>query len=127
MSLKSEFIVKAKENLNAAELLFENKLYNASANRSYYAAFHAAITALSKEGFETERISHEAAQSFFAGELIKRKKKYPSSLKSYLTKLKDVRHNADYKSIQISKKIASRQLSKAQEFVRIVVKEVKDV
>jgi len=127
MNLKTEFIVKAEENLKAAKLLFENNLYNASANRSYYAAFHAAITALSKEGFETERISHEAAQSFFAGELIKRKKKYPSSLKSYLTKFKDVRHNADYKSIQISKKIASRQLSKAEEFVRIVMKEVKNV
>ena len=77
--------------------------YNASANCSYYAAFHAAITALSKEGFETERISHEATQSIFTGELIKRKKKYPASLKSYLIKLKNVRHNADYKSIQISK------------------------
>jgi uncharacterized protein (UPF0332 family) len=75
MNLKSEFIIKAEENLNAAELLFENKLYNASANRSYYAAFHAAITALSKEGLETERISHEAAQSFFAGELTYKKKK----------------------------------------------------
>ena len=127
MNLKTEFIVKAEENLKAAKLLFENNLYNASANRSYYAAFHAAITAQSKEGFETERISHEAAQSFFAGELIKRKKKYQSSLKSYLTKFKDVRHNADYKSIQISKKIASRQLSKAEEFVRIVMKEVKNV
>ena len=65
MNLKSEFIEKAKENLNAAELLFDNKLYNASANRSYYSAFHAAISALSKEGFETERISHEAAQSSY--------------------------------------------------------------
>jgi len=125
--LKSEFITKAAENINAAKLLFENKRYNASANRSYYAAFHAAITALSKEGFETERISHEAAQSIFTGELIKRKKKYPASLKSYLIELKNVRHNADYKSIQISKKIASRQLSKAQEFVKIVIKEAKDV
>jgi len=116
-------MIKAEENLNAAKLLFENKLYNASANRSYYAA----ITALSKEGFETERISHETTQSIFAGELIKRKKKYPASLKSFLIKLKNVRHNADYKSIQISKKIASRQLSKSQEFVRIVIEGVKDV
>lgn len=39
----SEYLTKVLENLKAAELLFEAGLYNASANRAYYAAFHAAL------------------------------------------------------------------------------------
>ena len=34
--MKYEFMDKAKENLAAAEICFENRLYNASANRAYY-------------------------------------------------------------------------------------------
>ncbi len=44
--MKSEFFTKAKENIKTAEILFEHQLYNASANRAYYAAFQAAIAAL---------------------------------------------------------------------------------
>ena len=43
MKLVDEFLDKSKENIEAAKILFNNKLYNASANRSYYAAFHTAI------------------------------------------------------------------------------------
>jgi len=41
-----EFLNKAKENLTAARICFDNGLYNACANRSYYAALHAVVAAL---------------------------------------------------------------------------------
>ncbi|MBI1923224.1 HEPN domain-containing protein [Candidatus Poribacteria bacterium] len=44
--MKEKFLERAKENLKAAHLLFDNALYNAMANRAYYAASHAAIAAL---------------------------------------------------------------------------------
>jgi hypothetical protein len=47
-TMENEFLTKAKENITAAALLFENELYNASANRAYYAAFQAAIAAISE-------------------------------------------------------------------------------
>jgi len=62
--MKKEFLAKAEQNLRAAELLFENGLYDASANRSYYAALHAAVAALSGAGIKTERISHDTVQFF---------------------------------------------------------------
>lgn len=37
--MNSEFFQKAKENLKASQILFDQRLFNASANRSYYAAF----------------------------------------------------------------------------------------
>lgn len=55
--METVFISKAKENIKAAELLFDNQLYNASANRAYYAAFQAAITALAATGISVEKIS----------------------------------------------------------------------
>ena len=115
--MKNEFLIKAKENISAAEILFENQLYNASANRAYYAAFQAAIAALADLGIETGRISHESIQANFAVELIQRRKIYPNHLKSYLMDLQSVRNDADYKLKSISKKVASRQLRKAKEFI----------
>ncbi len=122
--MNNEFLTKAKENMNAAELLFDNELYNASANRAYYAAFHAAIAALAAIGVETEAMSHPAVQSQFNAQLIHRRKMYPNRLKSYLRDLQDERNTADYKQDFVSKKVASRQLKKANEFVETVVREI---
>ena len=122
--MKKEFLDKAKENLKAAELLFDNQLYNASVNRAYYAAFQAAIAALANISIEIERISHEATQANFAIELIQRRKIYPSHLRSYLMDLQAVRNDADYKSKSISSKVAQRQLRKAQEFIKTIVREI---
>jgi len=91
-------------------------LYNASANRAYYAAFHAAIAALAAIGIETDAISHPATQSLFNNELIRRRKIYPSHLKSYLKNLQDKINRADYKGVFLSKTVASRQLRNAKEF-----------
>jgi uncharacterized protein (UPF0332 family) len=53
--LIQEFLTKARENLQAAEQAFSEGLYNASANRAYYAAFQAAIAALA-----AENVTHES-------------------------------------------------------------------
>jgi hypothetical protein len=41
--MKTELFTKAQENIKAAQLLFDNQLYNASVNSAYYAAFQSAI------------------------------------------------------------------------------------
>jgi len=122
--MKLIFITKAKENIQAAQLLFDNNLYNASANRAYYAAFHAALAALSDAGIQSERLSHEATQAHFSDQLIRRRKIYPGHLKSYLLDLQAVRDDADYKLKLISKKVAWRQVHKAKEFLERVEKEI---
>ncbi len=121
--MKNEFLMKAKENVIATALLFDNELYNASVNRAYYATFQAAIAALANIGIHTVH-SHEATQAYFASELTKKRKVYPSHLKSYLMDLQRLRNRADYELQFISKKMASRQLKKAQEFVEIITQEI---
>ncbi len=51
--MKTEFLAKAEENLTAAQVCFENGLFNACANRAYYAALHAAVAALAHKGRES--------------------------------------------------------------------------
>ena len=119
--MKQEFLTKATENIAVAELSYKNGYYNASANRAYYATFQAAIAALVTVGITANvRKSHSITQANFAAELIKKRKIYPNHLKSYLMDLMAIREDADYELTFVSKKVASRQLKKAQEFVRTV-------
>ncbi len=122
--MKTEFLLKSQENLKAAELLLANQLYNASANRAYYAVFQAAIAALAKIGLESEHQNHHRIQSNFVAELIQKRKVYPGHLKSSLMELQDVRNDADYNVQLISQKVAVRQLKRAQELVAAIVKEL---
>ncbi len=90
------FTAKASENLRAAELAFASRLFNASANRAYYAALHAAVAALAMGGIHLDRVDHSSVQAKFSGELIRRRKVYPGRFRSYLMRLQVVRDNADY-------------------------------
>lgn len=62
-----EFLQKAQENLKAAQLCFEHGLYNACANRMYYAVLHAAVAAIAAQGIRQDNIDHKQVQSDFNG------------------------------------------------------------
>lgn len=125
--MKQEFFAKAEENLKATALLLEQGLYNAAANRAYYATFQAAVAALLHVGISLEigdRISHQAVHSSFATELIQRRKIYPGHFKSYLIELQVVRNKADYRAESLSKSLASQQVKRAQELVASVRRKI---
>lgn len=104
--MKQEFLDKAKENLNIAQLSFDRGCYNACANRAYFGAFQAAVVALSAHGIQSGKNEHAWVQSEFNLQLIKRKKVYPSKLRTYLLDMQDIRNKADYSEKNISKRIA---------------------
>ena len=85
-----EFLKKAKDNLRAARICFENDLYDACVNHAYYAALQAVVSALSAKGVRREKIDHKWVQAEFSGKLIHRQKVYPSKLKSYLSEIKPI-------------------------------------
>ena len=119
------FLSKAQENLQAAQSLFDHKLYNASANRAYYAAFQAAVAALLAESLITpERLGHDIVQARFVGDLINRRKKYPASLRSSLADMRVVREDADYSVKLISEKKSKEQLRLSKEFVEQITKRI---
>ncbi len=124
MEQQNEFLTKAKENLRAAQICFDNGLYNACANRFYYAALQAAFAALCDKGIRRDKIDHGQVQADFSGELIRKRKVYPAKLKSYLSDMQFVRNKADYTEVSISKQRAGKWLSRAKEMLESIDKEI---
>ncbi|MEN9523884.1 MAG: hypothetical protein RL065_2261 [Bacteroidota bacterium] len=65
-------INQAKETYAAAEIMFENKMYNSVSNRIYYASFYIVQAALHK--FDQQSSSHKGAKILFNQSFIKEKK-----------------------------------------------------
>ncbi|MDM8525703.1 HEPN domain-containing protein [Desulfococcaceae bacterium HSG8] len=121
----TEFLTKAEENLEAARLCADSGLYNASANRAYYAALQAAVAALADKGIKKRnKIDHGAVQADFNSLLIRKQKVYPARLKSRLLSMQSLRDQADYEPGNVSMKQASRQIAKSEEMVAIIKKEI---
>lgn len=119
IKMKESFILRAKENLKAAEILYENELYNASANRAYYAAFHIAIA--SNYDFVKEfSIEHMKVRGLFCDLYINRRKILPSKYKEYLYDLQRTRNLADYGE-GVSKNKAKTQFKMSKEFVELLI------
>ena len=110
-------IEKAKQSLQGARLCFEGKCYDSSASRSYYAMFQAAQVALAHTGFGRPEWTHSGLQAAFAGQLIQRKKIYPSLLAQRLNKALRWRLTADYSSTDVSRRQADELLRWAEDFV----------
>src|SRR5438067_2279912 len=114
------FLVKAEECLLGAESEFGNHRYNNVANRAYYACFQAAIFALVQAGIASvnrDLWPHEFVQGQFNGQLINRRKVYPSGLRTTLSRNLELRQRGDYEAEQVSEVQARRALQRASEFL----------
>ncbi len=69
------------------------------------------------------QIGHDWVQATFNRELINRRKYFPGKFLSFLNDAQKVRNRADYSLELISKKIASRQIVKAREFINAIKRE----
>jgi uncharacterized protein (UPF0332 family) len=129
LDLTDNWLQKATENLQAASSELASQRYNSCANRAYYAAFQAALWALSHEGTRPPRQDrywgHDFVQAQFSGALINRRKVYPSSLRSALTDLYKLRVQADYETTLVDEIRAYRAVRKAREFVNAVLERSK--
>jgi len=118
-----DYLTKAQESLWSAECECANRRFSNCANRAYYAAFQAAISALVREGIRSRsgnQWSHGYVQAEFAGRLINRNRRYPVELRSTLTNLLILRGNADYRPGAVSEIEAKRGLRKSQEFFKAI-------
>jgi uncharacterized protein (UPF0332 family) len=114
------YLTKAQESLDGAESELANGRYNNCANRCYYSVFQAAIAALIQQGVVSQHAnewSHSFVQAGFAGELIVRRKRFPSEMRDTLSRLMVLRHAADYQAQQVSETQAVRALRRAEQFL----------
>ncbi len=124
IQLDQVFLAKARESLAGAESELANGRYNNCANRSYYACFQAAVCALSRAGIRPSGAGaewgHAFVQARFAGELISRRKLYPSSLREVLSRTMILRKVADYEPNQVGQTQITRALRSTRELVSVI-------
>jgi uncharacterized protein (UPF0332 family) len=113
-------LTKAAECLAGARSEFANARYNNAANRAYYAAYNTAIVALIRAGIGRPRWLHDEVQALFAGQLIARRKLYPSDMRRTLNDLAAVRVRGDYAPEMVSRAAAEEVLRSAERFARRV-------
>ncbi len=115
------YLAKATESLTTAESEFINARYNSCANRCYYACFQAAVAALIQESIRPRGDwGHSFVQGQFVGLLIDRRKRYDSSLRSFLSENQTLRDQADYEPKNVSRIQASRALERTRRFVAAI-------
>lgn len=118
------YLEKAAESLEGAESEFINRRYNNAANRSYYACFQAAIAALARASIQPSGVrdewGHDFVQAQFVGQLINRRKVYPTALRTTLEQNYRLRVAADYTWDHVTEIRAARAIRRAEEFVQAI-------
>jgi uncharacterized protein (UPF0332 family) len=122
--MKDLFALRSTQNVQAAQLLCDAGLYDASANRSYYAVFDAAFVACLHYGVQVQP-DHAKVLSAFCGELVARRKIFSSNYKAMLYDLQRLRNQSDYEGSAISQKKAQQAVKTATTITTIILQEVK--
>lgn len=122
MNEAERYLTKARESLTSAEADLAAGRYNSVANRAYYAAFQATVAALVQMGVHARGNdwSHRFVMDRFSVTLVKRRKLLPSRYKGVLDDLFDVRVNADYATVNVSRRLARLGAKTAREIVDAV-------
>ena len=109
---------KALGDLVTAKINLENEKYEASANRSYYAIFHATRALLAMERVDYKR--HSGLISHFQKQYIKTGV-FDIEYGKIIMRAFEIRHEADYEDFYIlSKEDAAQQLINAEKFTDAV-------
>jgi uncharacterized protein (UPF0332 family) len=117
------FLRKSHESLASAESDLAAIRFNSTANRSYYAAFQAAVAALSAESIRPEGAAgweHRFVMSHFPGRLIRARKIYPGGLRNTLNVLFESRLTADYRVTSVSRKGATGSIALARRMLELI-------
>ena len=118
------FLEKAEESLAGAESELANGRFDNCANRCYYACFQAAIWALIKAGMQPRsqpaHWGHDFVQAEFIGQLINRRKVYPTTIRDALERNYALRQAGDYKAEHVSETQASRAMRRARQLVETI-------
>lgn len=114
-------INKAKGCVKDAEVLFENKRYNACISRCYYALFHAASAFLENLHIPFEKRAHRFVIGSFTRECTHRQKLFSRDIAKNFGKIFDSRLAADYGLEEFSEQKAKRVFDKTKEMLNTMI------
>ena len=109
---------KAKKDLEDAKKTLEFGMYDTSANRSYYAIFHAARAVLALDGLDYKK--HSGVISRFQQDYIKTQI-FDKNMSNIIKSAFDMRTESDYEDFYIiSKEDVTIQVKEAETFVTTI-------
>lgn len=109
---------KAKNDLESSMILLEKGKFAQSANRSYYAIFHAVRALLALDKFDSKK--HSGIISFFNKNYIKNSK-IEIRFGQMLTSAEKIRIKSDYDDFYvIDKDTSTNQYNNAVEFIKMI-------
>jgi uncharacterized protein (UPF0332 family) len=109
---------KAKDDLEASRLLFDNNKLGQSINRSYYSIFHAVRALLALENFDSRK--HTGIIAFFNKQFVKTGK-IGKEYSKILMDAQDFRNDSDYDDFfVVSKEEALAQIDSASRFIKMI-------
>lgn len=118
-----EFVSKARESLDAAEILLQQKFYDFSASRTYYAMFYMAQAALFTKGHSFSK--HSAVIAAF-GKHFAKTGTIDAKYHRYLKNAYDKRTVGDYAvGVHVSPEAAREIINCANEFFEVMVNYLK--
>ncbi len=115
---------KAKESLEAAELLAKNEYFDFAVSRAYYCMFYIAEAFLLGEGSAFSK--HSSVIASF-GQLFAKPGRVPAHFHRYLIEAGDSRNVGDYDSgSSLSKGAVEIQLNRAKEFLKLANEKINE-
>ena len=110
---------RAAEELDISRHLLASGNYNASANRSYYAIFHALRAVLALDGFDAKK--HSSIISHFNRNYVK-PGVFPPDTSKLIKDAFEVRGNADYKDYYyvVTPEAAQKQINDAEAIINMI-------
>lgn len=117
------FIERAKERLEEAKILFEEKHYSGAISRAYYAFFEAAHAALITKGISAK--THAGVITLFSLHFVKTEQ-IPAQFIRFFKQAKEARETADYTFLKdFTKEETERIIQTAEDFVKEIEKRFK--
>ena len=114
--MRHEFrLAKAQEALRAAQVAFDNGLWESSVSGAYYAAYHLAAAVLAeKADVHRDRWDHMALYNAFQSHFCRRSFHFNVQDGRDFLRLMEDRFDADYHNVTFNQRRAERSLRKAE-------------
>jgi uncharacterized protein (UPF0332 family) len=110
----------SRENLEDAQLMYENGRYKNTLNRAYYSIFNAIRAVLALDGFDSSK--HSGVISYFNQHYVK-EEVFPKELSKIIRAASENREKADYLDFFIaSREEAEKQIERAKSFSEYIQK-----
>lgn len=115
---------RAKEDLEAANALYNLKLYKSANNRAYYSIFHSIRAVLALEPIDFKK--HKDVQAYFNKNYINREI-FPKTMGRRIANARKIREDSDYDDEFLAEKGETyKQIETAEELIELVEKYIKD-